>query len=102
MVYWAAYGTQKSPQLGIWQWRVPILLQVFFPILVIGTMFWCPESPRWLVERGKLEKARANLARVRAPDQVEQELEDIIMAVQYEKASEHNSGKWYAPCKSRL
>lgn len=56
-------------------------------------MFWCPESPRWLVERGKVDKARASLARVRAPNEVEQELEDILMAVQYEKASEHNSGK---------
>jgi hypothetical protein len=78
------------------------MIQIFFPIIVIGTMFWCPESPRWLVERNQIDRARGCLARVRSSEQVEQELEDIVMAVQYEKASEHNSGKWYAPCKCRF
>lgn len=84
----------------MWQWRVPIILQVFFPAIVIGTMFWAPESPRWLVERGKVDKARVAMTRVRAPDLVEQEIEDILLAVQYERESQAGSDKWYAPCKS--
>lgn len=100
VVYWAAYGTQKSPHLGLWQWRVPIILQIFFPFIVIGAMFWAPESPRWLVERGRVDEARIAISRLRAPELVDQEIEDICLAVQYERESQKGSEKWYAPCES--
>ena len=46
-------------------------------IMFIGFLFM-PESPRWLVFKGKTEKARAVLGRVRQPHEVEAELKSIV------------------------
>lgn len=41
-----------------WSWRIPSLLQGFFPLIQIGIAFFGPESPRWLISRGREEEAR--------------------------------------------
>ncbi|AWH34812.1 MFS transporter [Stenotrophomonas sp. SAU14A_NAIMI4_8] len=40
-------------------------------------LFWLSESPRWLVQRGRVDDARRSLQRVLAPDQVEATLAQI-------------------------
>lgn len=40
-------------------------------------IFTCPESPRWLVQVGREEAARAALMRIREPQEVEAELEGV-------------------------
>lgn len=97
IVYWAAYGCSKSPQLGLWQFRVPIILQVFLPACVIVSLLFCPESPRWLAEQDRIEEARRALDVVRAPDEVEPELEAIVAAIHYEKTTIDLNQSWYAP-----
>ncbi|KAH9939329.1 general substrate transporter [Epithele typhae] len=42
-----------------WAWRLPLLLQVIPPTIVLSCLWFCPESPRWLVSRGHIEEARA-------------------------------------------
>ena len=46
-------------------------------IQCIGFLFM-PESPRWLVSKGKADRARRVLQRIRATDDVEDELGGII------------------------
>lgn len=36
-----------------WAWRIPIVVMQAFPILLVSTISRLPESPRWLVSRGK-------------------------------------------------
>lgn len=99
MVYWAAYGAQRSTlPLGNWQWRMPLFIQIPLPIFIITTMFFVPESPRWLVENDRVEEARAAMARVRTTG-IDEEISDIITAVAYEKATTKYWDKWWAPCK---
>ena len=50
----------------------------------IGLMF-IPDSPRWLVARGHADQARAVLKRIRAPEQVEGELDEIEQSVTQQK-----------------
>ncbi|WAO94459.1 Hypothetical protein NCS54_01204300 [Fusarium falciforme] len=96
-VYWAAYGAQKSTlDMGIWQWRIPLFVQIPIPIFIIVSMFFCPESPRWLVENDRVEEARKALAEVRF-DGVDEEISDIVTAVAYEKATVKHWDKWWAP-----
>lgn len=46
------------------QWRVPLILEALFPLLVCITIYWwCPESPRYLLLKGRHEEARRVLAR---------------------------------------
>ncbi|KAF7553819.1 hypothetical protein G7046_g6985 [Stylonectria norvegica] len=47
-----------------WQWRTAFMLQSIFPALVCILIYVvCPESPRYLVMKGKTEKARQVIAR---------------------------------------
>lgn len=46
--------------------------------MVCGISIWlCPESPRWLVQKGKIEKAKRALLRVREENEVEEEIEAV-------------------------
>lgn len=45
-----------------WSWRLPCLLQALFSVLCLIILFFVPESPRWLVHRGRLDDALVSLA----------------------------------------
>lgn len=58
-----------------WRWMFALAV---IPAAVFGAgMLFVPDSPRWLASRGQLDRARAVLNRIRAPDQVESELTGI-------------------------
>lgn len=40
-----------------WSWRIPSLLQVGLPLLIFPGVIMAPESPRWLVSKGRNEEA---------------------------------------------
>ncbi|KAJ6603053.1 general substrate transporter [Mycena sp. CBHHK59/15] len=41
-----------------WAWRLPLILQICPPLIVMSCVWFCPESPRWLISRGRTEEAR--------------------------------------------
>ena len=47
------------------QWRIPLVIPIFISMILIGTVFLIPESPRWLCRVGRGEQARASLAKFR-------------------------------------
>ncbi|KAH8590174.1 general substrate transporter [Bisporella sp. PMI_857] len=74
--FWVAYGiarwdTERGEYLG---WRLSVAVQ-FIPsiIFMIGVPF-CPETPRWLVQKGKVEQARKSLQYLRDADPSEPEV----------------------------
>ena len=72
-----AIGVLLAPG-GQWRWMFALggltaLAQLVAALLV-------PASPRYLVRRGEVDQARASLARLRPPDEVEPELEAIVSA----------------------
>jgi len=49
---------------GNWGWRIPLLLEALFPTIFCVTVFLLtPESPRYLIMRGKLAQAKKVIAR---------------------------------------
>ena len=40
-----------------WSWRIPLILQAFPATLVVLTVWFLPESPRWLYIRGREKEA---------------------------------------------
>jgi hypothetical protein len=50
-------------------YRVPMGVQVVFPVIVLAGLWWVPESPRWLLRKGKKESARKALVLVHRGEQ---------------------------------
>ncbi|OBT54296.1 hypothetical protein VE04_05318 [Pseudogymnoascus sp. 24MN13] len=50
-------------------YRVPMGIQVVFPVIVLAGLWWVPESPRWLLRKGKKESARKALVLVHRGEQ---------------------------------
>ncbi|KZT56004.1 general substrate transporter [Calocera cornea HHB12733] len=57
---WTTFGTFRIPNQ--WAWRIPSILQGLPSVLQVCLIWFCPESPRWLVSKGKEEKALKILA----------------------------------------
>ncbi|RAL13451.1 high-affinity glucose transporter [Aspergillus homomorphus CBS 101889] len=49
-----------------WAWRGVVVAQIAIPVLNWLSLPILPESPYWLMQRGRLEEAAASLARLRA------------------------------------
>ncbi|EMC92668.1 hypothetical protein BAUCODRAFT_257323 [Baudoinia panamericana UAMH 10762] len=60
------YNTLLTPDA----YKIPIALQWMFPTPLIILMFLAPESPYWLVRKGKLEQAAKSVARLGRKTQV--------------------------------
>ncbi|KAI9019655.1 hypothetical protein DFJ74DRAFT_769354 [Hyaloraphidium curvatum] len=54
---WTLYGTAYIQ--SEWAWRIPLFLQCIFGGSVCFLVWLLPESPRWLVAKGRNDEARA-------------------------------------------
>ncbi|KNG46371.1 hexose transporter [Stemphylium lycopersici] len=61
--YMVNYGTEKSYTDSA-QWRIPNGLSALWAIILGSTILLLPESPRYAYRKGKVEEARANMARL--------------------------------------
>ena len=68
-----------------WRWMFALAV-IPAAAFGIGLMF-IPDSPRWLAARGHVDQARAVLNRIRVPDKVAGELNDIQESVKQQKGS---------------
>lgn len=63
--YWINYGVLENMPPLRRQWLIPFAVQLIpLGLFWVGVMF-LPESPRFLISRGKVEKARKNLSILR-------------------------------------
>ncbi len=68
-----------------WRWMFA-LAAIPAAAFAIGLLF-IPNSPRWLASLGHVDQARAVLKRIRAPEQVEGELAEILHSVSQRKGN---------------
>ena len=91
------YATQDRPDTG--SYRIPIAIQFAWGLILGGGLLFLPDSPRYFVKRGRIEKARHALTRLRnqPPDSqfIEAELTEIILNEEYERQMIPSS-TWYA------
>ncbi|KAJ6263067.1 hypothetical protein Dda_1626 [Drechslerella dactyloides] len=80
------YSTQNRNDTG--SYRIPIAIQMLWAIILASGLFFLPESPRFWVKKGELDKAAAALARVRGQpadsEYVVAELAEIQANFEYE------------------
>lgn len=60
---WVEYGLAFVTDGSTIDWRLPMALQGLPAILVIVFVWFIPESPRWYVAQGEVEKARQILVK---------------------------------------
>ncbi|KAI0372752.1 general substrate transporter [Pilatotrama ljubarskyi] len=76
-------------------WRIPISIQFIWAFILFVGMFYLPETPRWLIKKGRDEAAAKSLSRLTSlpPDdpEVQTELEDIRAALREEQARGESS-----------
>lgn len=57
VAYWLNYGLAWIGDQEV-AWRFPLAFQMAFAIPIMATIMFLPESPRWLVMKGREEEAR--------------------------------------------
>ncbi|CDK26267.1 unnamed protein product [Kuraishia capsulata CBS 1993] len=103
----ATLGCYHIPGLSNWSWRGPSLLQCFFPILQLMMFWWVPESPRFLISKGRFEEARDVLGEFHAGGDrnarlVEFEMAQITIALDNERALQSVSFKEFFATRQNL
>lgn len=91
---WLTYGTARID--NNWSWRIPTIVQLAPSAIQIMFIFFVPESPRWLIAKGKEEKALNILAKVHAngneqDEMIKCEYVEIRDTLRLEKEVESNN-----------
>lgn len=95
---WTTFGTFKIN--SSWAWRVPSLLQGLPAIAQVCLIYFVPESPRWLISKGRDAQALKTLAYYHADGDehdglVKYEFEEIKAAIEFDRTVAANVG-WKA------
>jgi sugar porter (SP) family MFS transporter len=85
---WATYGSRQIP--GEWSWKLPTLVQIVPSAYQLALIYFCPESPRWLIAKGQEQKARDILVKYHGEgdpnsELVQFEYAEIVQVITQEK-----------------
>jgi hypothetical protein len=77
---------------------VPLGMQALCPGLLLISMLFCPESPRWLASQDRWDEASATLSEVRQLPRehpyIQQELLELRTQLDQEQAVSQGAGFW--------
>jgi MFS transporter, SP family, sugar:H+ symporter len=74
-------------------YQIPLIVMMVVPAIMFVAVFFCPESPRWLVARGRLDHARTSLVQLRGNASTEIEIAEELGAIKAHHDAEHAEGK---------
>ncbi|KZW03364.1 general substrate transporter [Exidia glandulosa HHB12029] len=77
-------GTQKMQSEN--SWRLPLYIQAIPAGINVIFIHFCPESPRWLYTVGKMDEAKAILARLHSRDN---DINSPLIRLEVEEIEEH-------------
>lgn len=84
--YWINYGVLRNVPHSRKQWMIPFAVQLIPSVIFWVLCFLLPESPRFLITKGQIERAKENLSSLRSLPQDDpyfvQELDNISKSIQ--------------------
>ncbi|OBZ66743.1 Lactose permease, partial [Grifola frondosa] len=60
---WLEYGLNFIPNTPQFTWRVPLAIQAVPSVIVLIFVWFIPETPRWYIAQGNIEKAKEILVK---------------------------------------
>ena len=78
---WITYGFSFAS--GPIVWRFPIAFQIVFMLVLYATVPWLPESPRWVMGKGRVEQAEQITAHLEARDPGDPHIVAMSKEMQY-------------------
>ena len=93
---WTTFGTEFMRHSS-WSWRIPSLVQAAPAVFQVTLLWFAPESPRYLVAKGREAEALKTLAYYHADDDesdplVQYEFEEIKAAIKFDREVASNVG----------
>lgn len=95
---WTAFGIMLGNIMGVafgglhpdLAWRLILGSTVVLPLIVMAQVYFCPESPRWLIQHGEINKAYKAFRVVRNSDiQAARDLYYAYVGVEIERKINH-------------
>ncbi|KAF2653620.1 general substrate transporter [Lophiostoma macrostomum CBS 122681] len=88
IAFWVGYGVShwESKRGNYYGWRLSMALQFVPEFFFLVGVFFCPETPRWLVEHDRNEAAKRSLAWLRARDVSHQQVLDELNEIERDVA----------------
>lgn len=77
--YWIDLGFSFAP--GSVAWRFPLAFQVFFCVIILAFIPFLPESPRWLILKGREDEAREVIAALEDADVTDHVVENEFLSI---------------------
>lgn len=77
-----------SLHMAEWSWRWMLGLEAAPAVLYFFCLYLVPESPRWLIMRGRNDEALKVMSLVSNPEQARKDISEIVLSLENEKASE--------------
>lgn len=93
--YITDYWLSNDNNPDSWRW---MFFVGFFPALVLLLgMFLLPESPRWLISKGRWDEGKKVLSRVEDPDMIQKTLSSLEEEIEMDKKGKLQSGEILKP-----
>ncbi|KAF5136621.1 Sugar transporter STL1 [Metarhizium anisopliae] len=95
--YWVDLGLSFAP--GSVAWRFPLAFQIVFCIFILAFVLGLPESPRWLILKGRDAEAREVIAAIAEVENDDKYVENEFRAIK-DTVAEMSKGS-FADCFAR-